>query len=172
MIRMGNIQASDPVPAAAPSPQGRCPQRLQAIGKRIRGRRRQLGISAMATAAAAGMSRVTLHRIETGAASVTLGALMNVLDALDLSLGQLEDAEDDGAQAATTTRTETIELAAYPLLQKLAWHVRGTGTLSPAEAAGLYARQRRRLDLEPLQPNERQLIGALNLTIQEPDVPA
>ena len=169
---MGNIQASDPVPAAAPSPQGRCPQRLQAIGKRIRGRRRQLGISAMATAAAAGMSRVTLHRIETGAASVTLGALMNVLDALDLSLGQLEDAEDDGAQAATTTRTETIELAAYPLLQKLAWHVQGTGTLSPAEAAGLYARQRRRLDLEPLQPNERQLIAALNLTIQEPDVPA
>ena len=172
MIRMGNIQAGDPVPAAAPSPQGRCPQRLLAIGRRIRGRRRQLGISAMATAAAAGMSRVTLHRIETGAASVTLGALMNVLDALDLSLGQLEDAEDDGAQAATTTRAETIELAAYPLLQKLAWHVQGTGTLSPAEAAGLYARQRRRLDLEPLQPNERQLIAALKLTMQEPDVPA
>lgn len=37
----------------------------------------------MATAAAAGMSRVTLHRIETGAASVTVGALMHVLDALD-----------------------------------------------------------------------------------------
>jgi transcriptional regulator with XRE-family HTH domain len=126
----------------------------------------------MATAAAAGMSRVTLHRIETGAASVTLGALMNVLDALDLSFGQLEDAADAGAQAATTTRAETIQLAAYPLLQQLAWHVQGTGTLSPAEAAGLYARQRRRLDQEELQPHERQLIALLTHAIPEPDVPA
>ena len=126
----------------------------------------------MATAAAAGMSRVTLHRIETGAASVTLGALMNVLDALDLSFGQLEGAEDLGAQAAITTRAEAIELAAYPLLQQLAWHVQGTGTLSPAEAAGLYARQRRRLDQEELQPHERQLIALLTHAIPEPDVPA
>ena len=73
MIRMGNIQAGDPVPAAAPSPQGRCPQRLRAIGERIRRRLKALGISAMATAAAGGISRVTLHRIETGSTSVTLG---------------------------------------------------------------------------------------------------
>ena len=44
----------------------------------------------MATAAAAGVSRVTLHRIETGATSVTLGALMNVLNALDLPLSELQ----------------------------------------------------------------------------------
>ena len=169
---MGNIQAGHPVPAASPNPQGRCPQRLQAIGRRIRERRVQLGISAMATAAAAGMSRVTLHRIETGAASVTVGALMNVLDALDLPLGQLEGPEDADAGAPTATTAETIELAAYPLLQQLAWHVQGTCTLRPAEAAGLYARQRRRLDLEPLHPHERQLIAALNHTIPEADVPA
>jgi transcriptional regulator with XRE-family HTH domain len=119
----------------------------------------------MATAAAAGISRVTLHRIENGAASVTLGALMNVLDALDLCLGPLDSA---GAGAPA----EPIELAAYPLLQQLAWHVHGTGTLSPAEAAGLYARQRRRLDLEELQPHERQLIASLTHAIPEPDVPA
>ena len=124
----------------------------------------------MATAAAAGISRVTLHRIETGAASVTLGALMNVLDALDLWLGPLEGPKD--AAAATATRAETIELDAYPVLQQLAWHVQGTGTLSPAEAGGLYARQRRRLDLEQLQPHERQLIAALNLTSPEAHVPA
>jgi len=106
----------------------------------------------MATAAAAGISRVTLHRIENGAASVTLGALMNVLDALDLCLGPLEGA---GAGAPA----EPIERAVYPLLQQLAWHVHGTGTLSPAEAAGLYARQRRRLDLEELQPHERHSAG-------------
>ena len=160
------------MPSAAPPPQGQCPQRLRTIGGSIRRRRQQLGISAMATAAAAGVSRVTLHRIETGAASVTVGALMNVLEALDLSLSQLEGPEDAETGVPTATSAETIELAAYPLLQQLAWHVHGTGTLSPAEAGGLYARQRRRLDLEPLQPHERQLIAALNLTIPEADVPA
>ena len=160
------------MPSAAPPPQGQCPQRLRTIGGSIRRRRQQLGISEMAIAAAAGVSRVTLHRIETGAASVTVGALMNVLEALDLSLSQLEGPEDAETGAPTATSAETIELAAYPLLQQLAWHVHGTGTLSPAEAGGLYARQRRRLDLEPLQPHERQLIAALNLTIPEADVPA
>jgi DNA-binding XRE family transcriptional regulator len=72
---MGNSQSVDPVPSAAPQPQGRSPQRLRNIGGRIRRRRQQLGVSALATAAAAGISRVTLHRIETGAASVTVGAL-------------------------------------------------------------------------------------------------
>lgn len=113
---------------------------------------------------------MTLYRIETGAASVTVGALMNVLEALDLSLGQLEGAADAGAGAAIATRAETIELAAYPLLEQLAWHVQGTGTLSPAEAAGLHTHQRRRLDLEELQPQERQLIASLTHVIPEPDV--
>lgn len=168
---MGNIPAGDPVPAAAPQPRGRCPQRLRAIGERIRRRRKALGISAMATAAAAGISRVTLHRIETGATSVTLGALMNVLDALDLSLGQLEGAKDGRAGAGAPAQSEPIALAAYPLLRQLAWHVQGSGSLSAAEAAALYARQRRRLDLEPLLPQERQLIATLQQTPATSDVP-
>ena len=126
----------------------------------------------MATAAAAGVSRVTLHRIETGAASVSLGALMNVLEALDLSLGQLEGPEDGGAEAGAAPQAETIVLAAYPLLRQLAWHVQGTDTLSAAEATALYARQRRRLDLEPLQPHERQLISTLQQPAATNDVPA
>lgn len=40
----------------------------------------------MGSAEAAGISRVTLHRIEKGTPSVTVGALMNVLDALDQAL--------------------------------------------------------------------------------------
>lgn len=127
----------------------------------------------MATAAAAGISRVTLHRIETGATSVTLGALMNVLDALDLSLGQLEAPEEGRAvaEAQAATRAEPIALADYPLLRQLAWHVQGSGNLSAAEAAALYARQRRRLDLEPLQPQERQLIATLQQTAATSDGP-
>ncbi|MEB3202961.1 MAG: hypothetical protein VKK05_09150 [Synechococcus sp.] len=59
-----------------------------------------------------------------------------------------------------------------PLLRQLAWHVQGTGTLSTAEAAALNARQRRRLDLEPLQPHERQLISTLQQPAGTNDVPA
>ena len=103
---------------------------------------------------------------------VSLGALMNVLEALDLSLGQLEGPEDGGAEAGAAPQAETIVLAAYPLLRQLAWHVQGTDSLSTAEAAALYARQRRRLDLEPLQPHERQLISTLQQPAAMSDVPA
>jgi len=152
------------MPSAAPRP-----QRLQAIGARIRERRHQLGVSALATAAAAGISRVTLQRIETGAPSVTVGALIHVLDALDLPLSQLEG-EDSATLAAPLA--EPIELAAYPLLRNLAWHVQGTGSLSAAEAAAIYARHRRRLDLDNLQPQEARLIEALNSSEPGADVPA
>jgi transcriptional regulator with XRE-family HTH domain len=157
------------VPSAAPPLQGQAPQRLQAIGASIRRRRQQLGVSAMATAAAAGISRVTLHRIETGAASVTLGALMNVLDALDLCLADLDAAT---AHEAAPTEPELIALHSYPVLQQLAWHVQGSSALRPAEAAGLYARRRRRRDLDPLLPHERQLISALERGTDGNDVPA
>jgi hypothetical protein len=90
----------------------------------------------MATAAAAGMSWVTLHRIQTAAASVTVGTLMNGLDALDLPLGQLEGPEDADAGTPTATRAETIELAAYPPLQQLAWPIQGTGTSGLRKRAG------------------------------------
>lgn len=160
------------MPSAAPQPQGRCTQRLLVLGKRIRERRRQLGITAVATAEAAGISRVTLHRIESGAASVTVGALMNVLDALDLRLDQLENTQaGDGPQAAATIPV-VINLAAFPQLRQLAWQLQGTASLSPAEAAGLYARHRRHLNLEAMDQEERQLMEALDQAFRRVHVPA
>lgn len=47
---------------------------LREIGRHIRAHRRALRISAIATAEAAGISRVTLHRIEKGEPSVNAGA--------------------------------------------------------------------------------------------------
>ena len=84
---------------------------------------------------------------------------MNALEALDLSLGQLEGPEDGEAEAGAAAQAETIALAAYPLQRQLAWHVQGTGTLSAAEAAALYARQ-------------RQLISTLQQPAATNDVPA
>ena len=153
------------MPSAAPGPQGGCLQRLQELGNRIRQRRRQLGLTAVATAEAAGISRVTLHRIEKGTPSVTVGALMNVLDALDLPFSHL-DAEQPAMIPVA------IALAAYPQLRQLAWHVQGATELSPLEAAGIYERNRRHLDLQRLEPHERQLIEALDQAFRRHHVPA
>ena len=57
---------------------------LRAVGQQIRTHRKRLRVSATSAAQAAGMSRVTLHRIERGEASVTMGAYMNAAAALGL----------------------------------------------------------------------------------------
>ncbi|MEI2778185.1 MAG: helix-turn-helix domain-containing protein [Tetrasphaera sp.] len=59
-----------------------CPQ----LGARLRDRRTALGVTAVVCAEAAGVSRVTLHRIEAGNPSVTIGAYINVAAALGLHL--------------------------------------------------------------------------------------
>lgn len=50
---------------------------LVVLGARLRARRQELGVSARATAESAGLSRVTLHRVEVGNPTVTIGAYAN-----------------------------------------------------------------------------------------------
>jgi hypothetical protein len=93
---------------------------------------------------------------------VTVGALINVLDALDLRLGQLEEVEPGDGQPAPGSLPGEIELAAYPELRKLAWQLKDNAWLRPAEAAGFYARNRRHLNLEVIGEGERQLMETLD----------
>ena len=65
--------------AQAPPTDDTATRQLGLIGARIREHRKVLGINAVNAALAAGMSRVTLHRIEAGEPSVTIGAYMNAL---------------------------------------------------------------------------------------------
>lgn len=58
--------------------------RLGALGLQIRTHRKALGLSATVLAEAAGLSRVTLHRLEKGAPAVTMAAYLNVMGALGL----------------------------------------------------------------------------------------
>jgi hypothetical protein len=97
---------------------------------------------------------------------------MNVLDALDLELHQLENPQANDVPQAAATIPVVINLAAYPQLRKLAWQLRGTASLSPAEAAGLYARHRRHLNLEAMDGEERQLMEALDQAFRRVHVPA
>lgn len=140
---------------------------LQTLGAQMRARRKALRLSAMVTAEAAGMSRVTLHRIEKGEPSVTMGAWSNALTALGMSLQAVITADECKRTAAPPDRTgwipARVALAAYPQLRALAWQVHGTDTLTPTEALDIYERNARHLDVSAMSADEQALLQALRL---------
>ena len=141
-------------------------EKLAALGQQIRAHRKALRVNATAAAQAAGMSRVTLLRIENGEPSVTMGAYLNVMAALGLDFGLVTPSatKDEERKDWIPVR---IRLADYPQLKQLAWQVHGSDELTPAEALGIYERNWRHLDLQAMEPRERQLIEALRLALGE-----
>ncbi len=134
------------------------------LGRALRDRRKALRISTTAAAEAAGISRVTWHRLEKGEPTVALGSLLAAARVLDMDL-QLQPAD-----AQPVTREVSLDdflplqlrLDDYPQLRGLAWQVvDGTQTVSPREALGLYERNWRHVQVEKLEPHERALIEAL-----------
>ncbi len=156
------------MPARTPLTLTHSAAQLQALGAQLRARRKALKVSSTAAAEAAGMSRVTLHRIEKGEASVAAGAWANAMAVLGLSLVAL-DAEDTtamregGVPEADLSQwiPVRVRLADYPQLQALAWQVHGTDTLTPVEALGIYERNARHLDTAAMTPAEQALLQAL-----------
>jgi transcriptional regulator with XRE-family HTH domain len=68
---------------------------LDALGERVRLARRRRGLASMAVAGRAGISRSTLHKVETGDAGVTIGSYLRVLVALGLEADLNALAADD-----------------------------------------------------------------------------
>jgi transcriptional regulator with XRE-family HTH domain len=131
---------------------------LKRLGERIRAHRKRHRITATTTAEAAGMSRVTLHRIERGEPSVTVGAYLNALAALGL---EIEVVDTTAATArAVADVPATIRLADYPELGRLAWQIRAD-EVTPEEALELYQRNWRHVDAARMEPRERDLVDAL-----------
>lgn len=156
---MGNIMpAKPPVNASITAAQ------LIALGQQIRAHRKSLRISATTAAEAAGISRVTLYRIEKGEPAVTIGAYMNTMAVLGLNFGLITPAElieshlDVNREGWMPAR---ICLSDYPQLKQLAWQVHGSKTLSPIEAWDIYERNWRHMDANSLKKHEQQLIDAL-----------
>lgn len=108
------------------------------------------------------MSRVTLHRIEKGEASVTIGAYANAMSVLDLKLmvGPRDHSSPEEIDNSVQIPARVL-LSNYPQLRQLAWHIQGTDELSAREAWGIYERNQRHLDPESLEPHERELLEAL-----------
>jgi transcriptional regulator with XRE-family HTH domain len=157
------------MPAKAPNISTKAADKLVALGNRIRAQRKALQINATTLAEAAGMSRVTLHRIEHGEASVTMGAYLNAITALGLDFGIIEDAGPGMPPDTHKGFPARIYLADYPQLKKLAWQVQGVDVLTPAEALDIYRRNWRHLDVNELEPHEQQLIDALQAGLGEID---
>ncbi|MCE9660409.1 MAG: helix-turn-helix domain-containing protein [Burkholderiales bacterium] len=153
------------MPAAAPPVTKPAAIKLAALGERIRSRRKALKVSAVDAAEAAGMSRVTLHRVEAGEPSVAMAAYIGAATAVGLEL-ELVDPRERSRGKRTNAREgksfpARIRLADYPQLQRLAWQLHGVTTLTPEEALGLYERNWRHVDTAGLAPAERALVNAL-----------
>jgi transcriptional regulator with XRE-family HTH domain len=150
------------MPAAAPVIDVAAAAKLAALGERIRGQRKALKVSAVDAAEAAGISRVTLHRVEAGEPSVAMAAYIAAATAVGLELELVEPrARDRGKRAGARPFPARIRLADYPQLAKLAWQLHGVKTLSPQEALGLYERNWRHVDPGKLEPGEQALVNAL-----------
>jgi transcriptional regulator with XRE-family HTH domain len=156
------------MPAKLPLSTTQSTAQLQALGAQLRARRKALRVSSTAAAEAAGMSRVTLHRIEKGEPSVAAGAWANAMAALGMSLVALnvEDARPTRLEGANGPDLPNwipvrVHLADYPQLKALAWHVQGTDALTPIEALNIYERNARHLDATAMSPVERALLQAL-----------
>ena len=171
------------MPAKPPFPLTQSTTVLQALGAQLRARRKALRVSSTAAAQAAGMSRVTLHRIEKGEPSVAAGAWANAMAALGMSLVARNAEDAHAADPGQASRTDLanwipvrVRLADYPQLKALAWQVHGTDTLTPVEALGIYERNARQLDTAAMTPTEQALLQALRTglgagaTVQAPDV--
>lgn len=154
------------MPAKSPIIASITKAQLISLGQQIRAHRKALRISATTAAEAAGMSRVTLHRIEKGEPAVTMGAYVNAMAALGLNFGLVAPAESVKADVAANREgwiPARIGLRDYPQLTQLAWQVHGVETLSPKEAWDIYERNWRHIDEQALAVSERQLIAALRL---------
>ncbi|MBQ0921393.1 helix-turn-helix domain-containing protein [Hydrogenophaga aromaticivorans] len=155
------------MPAKPPLSSEQSAAQLHALGEQLRARRKALRVSSTAAAEAAGMSRVTLHRIEKGEPSVTAGAWANAMAALGMKLLARNDEDTDAPQPKELADwiPVRVRLADYPQLKALAWQVHGTDTLTPVEALGIYERNARHLDTAAMLPAELALLQALRTAL-------
>lgn len=147
------------MPARAPLLGKTTAAKLAALGARLRRQREALRVPATTAAEAAGMSRVTLHRIERGEPSVTMGAYLSAIAALGLDL-ELVDA---GAkrESARPVLPRKIRVADHPQLKRIAWQLGDAATLTPKEALALYERNWRHVDAGAMDERERELVRRL-----------
>lgn len=145
---------SSTIPRVSPTD----PERLARLGERLRGVRKRQRVTAVAAAQAAGISRVTLHRIERGEPTVAIGAWVAAASVLGLSFELL----DANAAVQASQLPQKIRLADYPQLKMLAWQLHGVDEITPREALQLYERHWRHVDRAAMTEAETALVDLLS----------
>lgn len=138
--------------------------RVKALGAQMRQRRKVMGVSMTTAAEAAGMSRVTWHRMEKGEFTVTIGAWFNALAVLGLEFGvglTSTTTQPPASPDYSVAIPVSIALADFPQLAALAWQVQGVDAVSPREAYDIYERNERHIDRANITPEEAGLIASL-----------
>ncbi len=146
------------------------PLSLLSLGAQITARRKVLKVRAQSCAGAAGISRVTLHRIEKGEPSVNVGAYLQVCEVLGLHLVLLPLGSQELRQekklkkdSASNNVVPHIRIQDYPQLKALAWQLKADMLLTDDEAIGIYECNKRFLDVELLDDHERALMHRLRI---------
>ncbi|MGK5084105.1 helix-turn-helix transcriptional regulator [Bdellovibrionota bacterium FG-1] len=149
------------MPASSPPVGAALKKLLRYFGQRLRAHRKRLGVNATVTAESAGMSRVTLHRIERGEPSVTMGAYLSVISALGLELELFDPQQKRTSRSSAPKLPSKVRLTDFPQLKRLAWQMKDTQEISPKEALDLYERNWRHVDLAKMDSHEREFIETL-----------
>jgi transcriptional regulator with XRE-family HTH domain len=136
-------------------------QLLVRLGSQIAARRKILRVRAQVCAEVAGISRVTLHRIEKGEPTVSIGAYLQVCEALGLRLALLPKVEQMADSNLRDPEMPHIRIKDYPQLKALSWQLKDDVYLTDAEAKSIYERNKRFLDLSHLEGHERILMQRL-----------
>ena len=172
------------MPSKAPAAHQAAQDLSAELAAGIRQQRLSLGISMVVAAHAAGMSRLTWHRIEKAEPSVTMGAYLGALDVIGLDI-TLQPRRAGGDRrlvkkslhapvlkptpSGVTKSHEAfkvplaIPIRSYPQLHQIAWHIHDDFELTQEEARNLYQRNSRYLDMDQMPAHEAELFNALQL---------
>jgi len=136
---------------------------LTKLGADLKLQRKRLGVTAEIAAKASGISRVTLHRIESGSSGASIGAVHQVAKALGLEL-QLcnKNAHREIDLDADDVVPLKIVIDRYPFLKSLCWHIPNLNVLGAREAHDIYARGVRFLKDQEVSDEELKLMGKLS----------
>jgi transcriptional regulator with XRE-family HTH domain len=164
-------------PSPLPAPQA---QLLAELGERLRKARLRRRLTAQAVAREAGISRMTLSRLEGGDPAVTIGTVIKVMGVVGLAgdmallarddkLGRLVQDEQLPPRRAAAARTgvppRRIRIDRYPQLRQIGWHLGpAKRELEAQEAFALYERNWRHVDQAAMSAQERELVRKLTDT--------
>ena len=141
-------------------------QFLASLGQKILLQRKKLQVAAESVALTAGISRITLHRIEKGEPSVSMGAYISVIIALGLSLG-IDEKNPEFNDATEESNLSDIAIQDYPQLKLISWQLKDDAVLNALEAKNMYERNQKYILFNEMTEHEKKLIKQLGVEFND-----